>query len=212
MLLNDKQSVIGTLKILSVLLRYPDENLITYAYQFIDVLKDEGFLKKKTIYNLKSLINYFYDFDLLKLQEQYVALFDRQKQFSLYFFEHVYGDSGDRGQAMINLKNIYRASNLVTLTSELPDYIPLFLEYLCMLSYDEARQFLSVPINIFTTIGRRLQKINSHYRFVFYALDELSFVKADELVVQNALAVATKGLKFTTEMVDSEWEEKQVFN
>ncbi len=125
---------INTYKILSVVLKYPTEQLVECIPCFRDLLLEERLLSNCTVDRLCLLFDYLLKTDLIKLQEDYVAVFDRQKVFSLYLFEHIYGDSGDRGQAMVDLKNVYFASNLTLISTELPDFIPLFLEYLSLLS------------------------------------------------------------------------------
>ena len=68
--------------------------------------------------------------DLYDLQERYVLLFDRTRSLSLHLFEHVHGESRDRGQAMVDLKALYERHGLLMSSSELPDHLPLFLEFL----------------------------------------------------------------------------------
>lgn len=206
-----KQSI-KTYKILSISLRYPDENLKMFSGEFYSILRDEGILEESYIDSLAKLFTYFKETRLLTLQENYVALFDRQKSFSLYLFEHVHGDSRDRGQALVDLKNVYTASDLQMITNELPDYIPLFLEYLSLLSVDEANSFLSEPINIIATVGRRLQNCGSIYSCVFSALVSLAKIKPDEKVLDNVVK-SKRGFKITTDdsFVGDEWEEKPAF-
>ena len=206
-----KEKKINTYKILSIILKYPTEQLIKYVSYFFNVLKQEKLLVDNTIEKLGLLFTYLSNTDLTKLQEGYVSIFDRQKAFSLYLFEHIYGDSGDRGQAMVDLKNVYITSNLSLISTELPDFIPLFLEYLSLLSVEESSRLLSEPINIFSILGRRLKQINNLYWVVFFALEELAFVKADNMVVQNALRMEKKGFKLVEEEIDKEWEEKSTF-
>lgn len=203
---------ISTYKILSIILKYPTEQLVKNVSYFLDVLKEESLLTSNTIEKLCLLFDYLFNNDLIKLQEDYVSIFDRQKSFSLYLFEHIYGDSNDRGQAMVDLKNIYLASNLGLVSTELPDFIPLFLEYLSLLSVDESSKLLSEPINIFSILGKRLKQINSFYWVVFSALEELSFSKADRVIVNNALKVSKKSFKLADEEeIDNDWTEKSVF-
>lgn len=203
---------ITTYEILSVLLKYPDEKLIKYVPYFFDELIKDNLLKKDTIIKLSLLFNYLVQTDLTKLQEEYVFLFDRQKAFSLYLFEHIYGDSEDRGQAMVDLKNIYCASNLNLTSSELPDYIPLFLEYLSFLSIVESSKMLSEPINILSILRSRLEQVKSLYWVVFYTLEELASIKSDKVIVKNASKIVKKGFKlFEVDSTDEDWKEKSIF-
>ena len=79
----------------------------------------------------------------MDLQERYVASFDRGRARSLYLFEHVHGESRDRGQAMVNLLEIYRRHEFELNARELPDYIPLFMEYLAQRPDGEALDLLA---------------------------------------------------------------------
>lgn len=209
-----EKHIIKTYKVLSLLLRYPDDYLkkLCAAGECSRAINEDGLLGGSVLSDLEKLFLYISSTDLLILQESYVSLFDRQQAFSLYLFEHVHGDSRDRGQALVDLGNVYKASNLDIKTNELPDYIPLFVEYLSLLSLNEAGIFLSEPINILAIIGRRLQCYGSLYCSVFFALEFLSIVKPDENVVQDAV-VSARGLKITTvgDSTDMVWEEEPVF-
>jgi nitrate reductase delta subunit len=206
--------VIRTYKILSLLLRYPDDYLkkLCAEGECSRVLSIDGLLGGSVLSDLEALFLYISNTDLLVLQESYVSLFDRQQAFSLYLFEHVHGDSRDRGQALVDLSNVYKASNLDSTTNELPDYIPLFLEYISLLSLNEASIFLSEPINILAILGRRLKCYGSLYHSIFFALEFLSAVKPDESVVQDAV-INVRGLKITTvsDSTDMTWGEEPVF-
>ena len=101
--------------------------------------------------------------DLYDLQERYVLLFDHTRSLSLHLFEHVHGESRDRGQAMIDLKTQYEKAGLILSTAELPDFLPLFLEYLSTLPAAEARDTLAQPAHIFAAMAERLRKRRSAY-------------------------------------------------
>ena len=111
---------------------------------------------------------------LVELEERYVALFDRSRALSLHLFEHVHGESRDRGQAMVDLQAMYETRGLAVADHELPDYIPAFLEYLSLLDADEARNLLQDTAHIFRTLGDRLAERGSRYAEVFAALLELA--------------------------------------
>ena len=112
-----------------------------------------------------------------------MLLFDRTRTLSLHMFEHVHGESRDRGQAMIDLKAQYEGHKLFMSTSELPDFVPLFLEYLSMLPAQEAYDTLGQPAHIFAAMAERLRKRKSSYEAVFRALVALAAAKptADEV-------------------------------
>lgn len=178
---------IKTYKIFSTLLLYPDSELKNNIDLVLDILIKEAVLKTEYIEIVKLFIEYIKNNDLLFLQEEYVSLFDRQKNFSLYLFEHIHGDSRDRGMAMIDLKNLYKTSNFdIPLGGELPDYLPVFLEYLSVLSLDKSSLLLGEVINIIAILRYRLNLINNIYYKLFYALESLSAIKSDNSIIEKS--------------------------
>jgi nitrate reductase delta subunit len=171
-----------------MMLLYPNEEF-KYNIDVVDkILFEEALLKSEYINMVLNFVDYINNNSLLFLQEEYVSLFDRQKQFSLYLFEHIHGDSRDRGMAMIDLKNLYKASDFdLPLGGELPDYIPVFLEYLSILSLNKASVLLGEVINIIAIIGYRLKTINNVYYNLFSALESLSSIKSDNSVVEKSI-------------------------
>jgi nitrate reductase molybdenum cofactor assembly chaperone NarJ/NarW len=110
----------------------------------------------------------------MDMQERYVSLFDRVRSLSLHLFEHVHGESRDRGQAMVDLRQLYESHGYELATDELPDYLPAFLEFLSALPLDDARAHLDDTVHLLESIGARLAKRGSAYAAVFQALLELA--------------------------------------
>ncbi len=195
----------NTYKILSHLLSYPTidlKNNINYA---------NSCLAPNEKYIITSLINFIENNDLIYLQEYYVSIFDRKKDFSLYIFEHIHGDSRDRGMAMIDLKTLYKKSNFVIhKTNELPDYIPLFLEYLSLITQKKAKTLISEIINIIAILERRLKIINSSYHSVFTILENISPVKCDTKIINKVISNFNYTKNKNTHL-DKEWEEPKIF-
>jgi nitrate reductase molybdenum cofactor assembly chaperone NarJ/NarW len=113
---------------------------------------------------------------LIELQENYVATFDRNPAHSLHLFEHVHGESRDRGQAMVDLLDEYRRLGLEMATNELPDHVPLFLEVLGNIDPVEARALLDEAIHVLAALGDRLARDESPYAGVFTVLRSLTDV------------------------------------
>ncbi len=122
-----------TFKALSALLSYPTEELKAAAPEIRDAIERERLLPAAVRRRLDAFIAEFAAGDIYDLQERYVLLFDRTRSLSLHLFEHVHGESRDRGQAMIDLKTQYETHGLDISAAELPDFLPLFLEYLSIL-------------------------------------------------------------------------------
>jgi len=169
-----------TFKVLSALLSYPDESLKEAAPTLRDVIVEEALLPAHVAERVLELIGQIESRDLYDLQERYVLLFDRTRTLSLHIFEHIHGEGRDRGQAMVDLMALYQRHGLEISARELPDYLPMFLEYLSTLPLDEARETLSQPLHIISALGERLRKRDSIYGGVFRGLLELATGKPDD--------------------------------
>lgn len=197
---------IKTYKVFSTMLLYPEYDFKYNINLAKNMLSEESILSIECMNMIFSFIEYINKNDLVFLQEEYVSLFDRQKQFSLYLFEHIHGDSRDRGMAMIDLKNLYKASNFdIPLGGELPDYIPVFLEYLSLLSLNKSSVLLGEIVNIIAILRSRLKLINNVYYNLFFALESLSSVKSDNDIVEKA--VVNNSFSF----IDKDLEDTKIF-
>lgn len=199
-----------TFKILGLFLSYPEEDLIKNLDLLLATLAQEDLLPKKAQKKLKALADELSHKDLYSCQEDYVELFDRGRAHCLHLFEHVHGESRDRGQAMVDLGEVYAKSGFYTHGGEMPDYLPMFLEYLSHIAPDEAVSLLGETIAIVATIGVKLKKRGSAYAAVFAALESLSKVKVDPAVVEAALNAPPEDQSH--EALDKEWEEAGAFD
>ena len=199
-----------TLKVLGFLLSYPSAQSIEVLGECREILEKEKWLESSALSALGDLMEWMEKTDLLDLQEEYVDLFDRTPSLSLHLFEHVHGDSRERGQAMVDLSEIYKDAGLFINTKELPDYLPLFLEYLSLIDSDKACEDLGDVVNIISTIGGRLKNRSSLYISIFDALELAAISKPDKKAVDEALK-GDCGAPFTFEKMDEEWEEHNAF-
>lgn len=159
-----------TFKALSALLSYPDENLTAAINEIEGVIRSENLINLEACRALEPLLAELARLDLFDLQERYVDLFDKTRRLSLHLFEHVHGESRDRGQAMVDLAALYEKGALTLAANELPDYLPLFLEYLSTLSIEEARPLLANALHIVSTLQERLAARDSNYAAVLSAV------------------------------------------
>jgi nitrate reductase delta subunit len=166
-----------TFKVLSALICYPTAELQRAAGDMRAVLQAENLLPAPVLRAVLTLIDEIGARDIYDLQERYVLLFDRTRSLSLHLFEHVHGESRDRGQAMIDLQNLYAEKGLEISASELPDFVPLFLEFLSTLPRSEAYDLLGQPAHILAALAERLRKRSSPYESVFRALVSLANTK-----------------------------------
>lgn len=199
-----------TFKALSLLLSYPKQPLLDNLDSLEDVLKSENLLQKKPLKKVLSFIEYLKAGDLYELQEDYVETFDRGRAHCLHMFEHIHGESRDRGQAMVNLIESYAEHGFYMSEGELPDYLPLFLEYLSVCPVADAIDFLGDPINVIATIGVRLKKRESLYYILFEAMQSLANAKPDEAVLAEAKAEELENQ--TLDELDEEWAEAEAFD
>jgi len=164
---------------LSALLSYPTEDAIAALDEIAAVIESDRLVPKAERAPLLHLVNSLRGRDLYDVQEQYVLLFDRTRSLSLHLFEHVHGESRDRGQAMVDLRAMYEGRGLVETHNELPDYTPLFLEFLSTLDPAEALPLLGEPAHVFTALAERLRKRKSPYEAVFSALVAMAKIEPD---------------------------------
>ncbi|MCB1824393.1 MAG: nitrate reductase molybdenum cofactor assembly chaperone [Candidatus Competibacteraceae bacterium] len=197
-----------TLKILSALLCYPQADMQAALDEMADVLDREELLPERERRALRAFMQRLERTDLMELQERYVATFDRGRALSLHLFEHVHGQSRDRGQAMVNLLDVYRRHGFELDARELPDYIPLFLEYLAQRPMGEALDMLADAMHVVALIGARLAERGSDYHIVFDALAALVGEPADIEEIRHQ--AATEGPDQTVVNMDKIWEEEAV--
>lgn len=152
-----------TFQALGALLSYPEPDLIAALPEIGQVLDQERLLAREPRQRLDDLLARLASADLYELQEDYVALFDRGRATSLNLFEHVHGESRERGQAMVELMEMYRAGGLRLASHELPDYLPALLEFASFQPLGEARDLLGEMAHILREIGNQLAKKGSPY-------------------------------------------------
>ncbi len=205
-----KENKMKTLKVLGCLLAYPSKEQVQALPEFEAILNKEKWIPSGSLTAVGKLMSWMNNQDILDLQEEYVALFDRTPSLCLHLFEHVHGDSRDRGQALVDLSEIYKDVGLFINTEEMPDYLPLFLEYLSIISAEEACDNLGSLVNILASIAGRLQNRQSPYASVFEALIEASASKPDKKAVAEALKESS-GDTFSFDEIDAVWEEQNAF-
>ncbi|MDP1644064.1 MAG: nitrate reductase molybdenum cofactor assembly chaperone [Thiobacillus sp.] len=170
-----------TFKVISLLLCYPESDWLAALPELEDALAAEADFNGEANARMAPLFDLLRQSELIALQENYVATFDRNPSHSLHLFEHIHGESRDRGSAMINLLEEYWKHDFDASASELPDYVPLFLEFLSQLPAEEALELLGDAVHVLATIGRKLDANGSPYATAFQLLEALSPVAAQEL-------------------------------
>ena len=172
-----------TLRVLAHLLRYPDAELRAHLPEVQQPLADEAALPAARLAELQALLQYLGTQSALDVESEYVELFDRGRCTALHLFEHVHGDSRDRGPAMIDLLQTYEKAGLYLDANELPDYLPVVLEFASSQPPQQAREFLGEIAHIVRVIFSALLKRNSPYASVLAAVLELAGEKAEPVAV-----------------------------
>lgn len=196
------------LKVLSALLSYPTAELQDALPELGDIISADKTLPRPRRKALKALADELQDDDLYTAQERYVALFDRGRALSLHLFEHVHGESRDRGQAMVDLIEVYRRNGFELNARELPDYVPLFLEFLAHIPDRDAKGLLTDAMPVLVLLGARLDLRQSRYAGVFAALEAIGGATADAKSIRRK--VAEEGEDQTIAQMDQIWEEEAV--
>lgn len=196
---------------LAALLNYPTAELQQAVRdgEIARALRQEGLVPRREREALKPLLDELATWDLLDLQSRYVALFDRSRARSLHLFEHVHGESRDRGEAMVQLQQMYDEAGLELAAKELPDFLPLYLEYCSVLQPEEARQRVAQPIHVIAGIRSRLVERESSYAGVLRAIEALSAQPADAASLEQILKEGDDEPD-DTERLDREWAEEPV--
>lgn len=189
-----------SLRVLARLLSYPDAELRAHVPDLRQALRAEGAVLPTRAAELDVLMTTLERGNAIENEAEYVQIFDRGRSTSLHLFEHVHGDSRDRGPAMIDLAQTYEKAGLFLAPGEMPDYLPVVLEFVSTQPPKEARAFLSEMTHIFKLIFSALQQRQSPYASVLAALLELSG--------ERAQAVKT----VADEAIDVAWEEPVAFD
>ncbi|AGN83934.1 nitrate reductase molybdenum cofactor assembly chaperone [Enterobacter sp. R4-368] len=196
------------LVVISRLLEYPDAALWQHQQEVFDALASGENLTKADAQRVGVFLRDLTSQDLLDAQANYSELFDRGRATSLLLFEHVHGESRDRGQAMVDLLAQYERHGLQLDSRELPDHLPLYLEYLAQLPRSEAIGGLQDIAPILALLKARLAQRESHYATLFDALLSLANTQVDS--AQVAEKIAGEARDDTPQALDAVWEEEQV--
>jgi len=191
-----------SLKALGVLLAYPTAELRAALPEIAAVLAADPRLHKTALISVGALINELCESEVMDLEERYVELFDRGRLTSLNLFEHVHGESRDRGPAMVDLKEIYRRAGYQLSARELPDYLPALLEFLSLRPEGEAVETLDDCAHILRQIGEALRDRDSRYSAVFLAL--LAWIGASGLRARGSAPRPRE------KSIDEEWVDAEV--
>jgi nitrate reductase delta subunit len=188
-----------TSRSLAALLRYPDAELRAHAGDLRDALRAERALSLSRLGELDRLIDRLAAADLLLLEAEYVDTFDRSRRTALHLFEHVHGDSRDRGPALVDLTQTYERAGLVLRAGEMPDHLPVLLEFASTQPPREARAFLAEIAHVVRAVFSALLERKSPYASVLAAVLDLAGERAERVAIPDDPAL------------DEAWAEPEAF-
>ncbi|MEQ9517889.1 MAG: nitrate reductase molybdenum cofactor assembly chaperone [Parvibaculum sp.] len=198
-----------TLKAISLLLSYPTAELKEAMPEVSAVISSDKRLTSLSRRAFQPLFDAFESHDIYDLEETFVLLFDRSRTLSLNLFEHVHGESRDRGGAMVSLVETYRDGGFDPVSSELPDHLPVLLEYLSLRPVAEVHDTLADAAHIFEALRERLERRESYYAPLFAVLVELSCAKVDAQALADLLEQPEVDPD-DLQALDEIWEETEV--
>ena len=199
----------NALKIVSLLLSYPSAELLAARDELRAALAADRLTGDKQKALLAALIDDLGGRDLYDAVQAYGLLFDRTRTLALHLFEHVHGESRDRGQAMVDLAVMYEQQGFDISSHEMPDYLPLFLEYLSTQSAEEVHNLLGQTLHILSALRTRLQKKGSIYANAFLVLEAIAGTRADKRAVDELLELPEDD-PTDLKALDAVWEEEAV--
>lgn len=189
-----------TLRVLAHLLSYPDAALRAHLPEMQAALHAERALSPGRLTELDAFIQRLARRKPLEAEADHVELFDRGRGTALHLFEHVHGDSRDRGPAMVDLCRTYEAAGLYLSSGELPDHLPVVLQYVSTQPAAQARAFLGEITHILQTIFSALLRREAAHACLLAALLELAGEKAQTVTVPPEPAL------------DESWAEPEAFD
>ncbi|WP_322987605.1 nitrate reductase molybdenum cofactor assembly chaperone [Hoeflea sp.] len=177
-----------TFKALSALLTYPSTELQEAIPAIREVFASEPILTADAVAAIEPLLAEFESCDIYDLQERYVLLFDRSRTLSLNLFEHIHGEGRDRGGAMVDLLETYRAEGFDLVGTELPDHLPVLLEFASTLPLPAAREILADAGHIIAVLAERLTRRETPYAAVLTGLSQVAQASTETEVAQALLS------------------------
>ena len=195
------------LKLISLLLDYPQEELWSLGKDIRESIYALGF-GNQARHDLHGFVDQLLASEPMQAEASWSETFDRGRAMSLLMFEHIHGESRDRGQAMVDLMETYRKNGFEIDRRELPDYLPLLLEYLAQRPEDEGREWLSHLTQILNLLAARAHERNSPYAVLFEQLIRHAGETPDLSSFRRR--AANEERDDTPEAMDKVWEEEAV--
>jgi nitrate reductase delta subunit len=158
-------------KLLSTLLDYPDQELLDHLPELLEFTELSTEIDQAEREAIQQFLSHLQSKALTELQADYVQTFDMTAEHSLHLTHHLFGDDKNRGPALIDLGELYKDYGVEVMSNELPDYLPLILEFSVYLDDNEATVFLSDAKKVFAVLTENLKKAASPYAALLSIID-----------------------------------------
>jgi nitrate reductase delta subunit len=189
-----------TLRALALLLGYPNAEIRALVPALVAAIDGEAALPATRRAEIRALAMQLHLADPIETESRYVELFDRGRSTSLHLFEHVHGDSRDRGPAMVDLIKTYETAGLHLDGKELPDHLCVILEFASTQPAPLAKEFLGELAHVLNAIFSALRQRDSAYATLVAAVLELAGHRAEAVPVT------------ADEPLDASWAEPMAFD
>jgi nitrate reductase delta subunit len=173
-----------SLRALALMLGYPSADLRAKLPMLVEAIDGEAAIPAARRAELSALAQELVRLDAMEVESRYVETFDRGRATSLHLFEHVHGDSRDRGPAMVDLAQTYEKAGLLMGPDEMPDHLCVVLEFASTQPAKVAASFLGEMEHILTAIFSALLKRSSPYAAVIAAVLELAGQKVQAVPIE----------------------------
>lgn len=198
------------LQVISLLLDYPTETLQKAHVELKAEISQTRYICPQQRQDLHGLVDSIQQMELLEAEATYLDTFENGRRMSLFLFEHVHGESRDRGQAMVDLLNQYQAAGFEISAKELPDYIPLYLEYLATQPLETALEGLMDIQHLLVLLAARLEQKNSPYFACLQALVQLTGQDPQTAIQTLETDISQENSQQSMAELDELWEEEAV--
>ena len=164
----EKRSI---LKVLSVMLHYPDDEFILSLEELKEAVEEIPQVEQRE--KCMIFLSYLSSNPLIRLQEEYTSTFDLNPTTSLNLTYHKWGDARERGNALAELNCLYREAGYESCNDDLPDYLPLVLEFLSINKLANSFSFLGQYCDQVKVVGSRLREKDSPYSGILSIVQDI---------------------------------------
>jgi nitrate reductase molybdenum cofactor assembly chaperone NarJ/NarW len=159
------------IKLISYLLHYPDESLLRLLPAFREVINETENVSARNKYD--QILSYFEQTPLIQLQEQYTETFDLNPSHCMNLTYHRWGDTEKRGPALVHLEEVYLKTGFERISSELPDFLPLVLEFISERPDTASSEIIPLYGKVIKTLAERFRKAGHPYAVLFELLIDI---------------------------------------